>query len=80
MRLHSFRSLASLLIFLRPALDIGGLGCVMVVVSSLGVCMGQILVDMSWYSCACVVLWRCVERSWCVDFERGRAYISNRGV
>ena len=40
--LHSFRSLASLLICHRPALDIGGLSCVMVVVSGLGVCMGQI--------------------------------------
>ena len=40
--LHSFRSFASLLICLRPALDIGGLGCVMVVVSGLEVCMGQI--------------------------------------
>ena len=40
--LHSFQSLASLLICLRPALDIGGLGCVMVVVSGLGVCIGQI--------------------------------------
>ena len=34
--LRSFRSLASLLICLRPALDIGGLGYVMVVVSGLG--------------------------------------------
>ena len=31
--LHSFRSFASLLICLSPALDIGGLSCVMVVVS-----------------------------------------------
>ena len=49
--LHSFRSLANLLICLRPVLDIGGgLGYVMVVVSVLGVCMSQIWVDMSWYS------------------------------
>ena len=40
--LHSIQSLASLIICLRPALDIGGLGCVMVVVSYLGVCMSQI--------------------------------------
>ena len=40
--LHSFRSLASLLICLKPALDIGGFGCVAVVVSGLGVCMCQI--------------------------------------
>ena len=40
--LHSFRSLASLPICLKPAPDIGGLGCVMVVVSGLGVCMDQI--------------------------------------
>jgi len=40
--LHSFRSLASLLICLRLALDIGGLGCVMVGVSSLWVCTGQL--------------------------------------
>ena len=40
--LHSLRSFASRLICLRPALDIGGLGCVMVVVSGLWVCMGQI--------------------------------------
>ena len=48
--LHSFRSLANLLICLRPALDIGGLGCVMAVVFGLWVCMGQIRVAMSWYS------------------------------
>ncbi len=48
--LHSFRSFASLLICLSPALDIGGLGCVMVVVTDLGVCIGQIWVAMSWYS------------------------------
>ena len=40
--LHSFQSLASLLICLKPALAIGGLGCVMVVVFGLEVCMGQI--------------------------------------
>ena len=40
--LHSFRSFASLLICLSPALDIGGLGCVMVVVSGRCVCMGQV--------------------------------------
>jgi len=40
--LHSFRILASLLICLRPALDIGGLGCVMFDVSGLWVCIGQI--------------------------------------
>ena len=40
--LHSFRSFASVLICLRPTLDIGGLGCVVVVVSILGVCIGQI--------------------------------------
>ncbi len=39
--LHSLRSFASRLICLRPALDICGLGCVMVVVSGLWVCMGQ---------------------------------------
>ncbi len=48
--LYSFRSLASLLICLRPALDIVGLSCVLVVVSGLGVCMGQMWVAMSWYS------------------------------
>ena len=40
--LLSFRSLASLLIRLRSALDIGGIGCVMVGVSGLWVCTGQI--------------------------------------
>ena len=40
--LHSFCSFASLLIFRRSALDIGSLGCVMVFVFDLGVCMGQI--------------------------------------
>ena len=42
--LHSFRSFTSLLICLRSALDIGGLGCVAVavVMSILGVCIGQI--------------------------------------
>jgi hypothetical protein len=40
--LHSFWSFASLLIYLRPALDIGGLGCVVVVMSALWVCMGHI--------------------------------------
>jgi hypothetical protein len=47
---HLFRSLANLIIRLRPDLYIGGLGCVMVVVSGLGVCMDQIWVAMSWYS------------------------------
>jgi hypothetical protein len=46
--LHSFLSFVSLLICLRSALDIGDLGCVMVVGSGLWVCMGQILVAMSW--------------------------------
>ena len=41
--LHSFRSFASLLICLIPALDIWGLGCVVVVVSGRCVyCMGHI--------------------------------------
>ena len=40
--LHLFRSLASLFICLRPSLDIGDLCCVMVGVSGLWVCMGQI--------------------------------------
>ncbi len=40
--LHSSQSFASLPICLSPALDIGGFSCVMVVVSDLGVCMGQI--------------------------------------
>ncbi len=40
--LHSFRSFASLLIWRRPALDIGGMGCVMLVVSDLWVYMDQI--------------------------------------
>ncbi len=52
---HSFRSFASLIICLSPALDIGGLGCVMLVVSGLCVCMGQICVAMSWYSCMIVM-------------------------
>ena len=47
--LHSFRSFASLLICLSPAPDIEGLGCVLVVVSNLGVCMGQIWVAISRY-------------------------------
>ena len=40
--LHAFRSLASMSICLKPVRDIGGLGCVKVVVSGLGICMGQI--------------------------------------
>ena len=40
--LHSLRSFASLLICRSPALDIGGLGCVMVVFSGRCDCMGQI--------------------------------------
>ena len=53
--IHSFRSFASRLICLRPALDIGGLGCLMVVVFDLGVCMGQICVAMLWYSWSIVL-------------------------
>ena len=53
--LHSFRSFASLLICLSPVLDIGGLGCVLVIVSGLCVCMGQIWVAMSWHSCIIVM-------------------------
>ena len=48
--LHSFLSLASLPICLRPTLDIGGLSCVICVVSCLGVCFGQMCVAMSWNS------------------------------
>jgi len=44
---YSFRSLASLLICLRPALVNGGLGRVMVGVFGLWICMDQILVAMS---------------------------------
>ena len=29
---------------------------------------------------ACVGLWRCVVRSWCVNFVRVRECVSNRGV
>ena len=53
--LHSFRSFANLLICLSPALDIGGLSCVMVVVSGLCVCIGHVLAAMSWYSWIIVI-------------------------
>ena len=48
-KLHSFRSFASLPICLSPALEIGGLSVVVVVVSCLVSCIGHILVAMSWY-------------------------------
>ena len=47
--LHSFRSFASLLIRLSPALEIGGLSVMLVVGSCLVSCIGHILVAMSWY-------------------------------
>ena len=33
-----------------------------------------------WVVCVCVVSWRCVGRSWCVDFLQDRGCVSNRGV
>jgi len=48
--LHSFLSLASRPICLRPAFEFGGLSCVVVVVSCHGDCIGHILVAMPWYS------------------------------
>ena len=48
--LYSNLSLASRPICLRPARDIEGLTCMGAVVSSLGGCIGHILVAMSWYS------------------------------
>jgi len=53
--LHSFRSLTNRPICLRPALDIGGLSCVIVEMYCLGVSMGQMWVAMSWFSCMIVI-------------------------
>ena len=46
--LHSFLSLASRPICISPALDIGGLSCVIVVVSCFGLCIGQMCVATAW--------------------------------
>ena len=54
---------------------------VLVLLSSLrGRCVGCIWggAGVGWH--ACVELWRRAERSWCVDFVRGRECVSNRGV
>ena len=64
--LHSFLSLAYLPTCLRPALDIGGLSCVIVFVSCLGVCIGQILVAMSWYSWMIVTTCAAAKSIWSV--------------
>ncbi len=55
--LHSFLSLAIRPICRSPALDIGGLSCVGGVASSLGGCIGHMVVAMSWYSWMIVITW-----------------------
>jgi hypothetical protein len=52
--LHSFLSLTNRPICIRSALDIRGLSWVIVLVSRLGVYIGQMYVAMSWYSCMIV--------------------------
>ena len=46
----------------------------------LGICADCIWggVGVAWYAFG--VLWRFLERSWCIDFVRGRMCVSNRGV
>jgi len=64
--LHSFQSLASRPICLRPALNIGGLSCVIVVVSCFGVCIGQMCVAMSWYPRIFVMTCAAAKSMWSV--------------
>ncbi len=64
--LHLFLSLINLPICLRPAIDIGGLRCVIVVVSCLGGCIGQMLVAMSLYSWMIVTACAAAKSIWSV--------------
>ena len=64
--LHSFPSLLNLPICYKPALDIGGLSCVIVFVSCPGVCIGQMLAAISWYSWMIVTTCDAVKSIWSV--------------
>jgi hypothetical protein len=64
--LHSLLSLSNRPICLRPALSIGGLICVIDVVSCLGFCIGQLFVVMSWYSWIVVMTCDVAKSIWSV--------------